>query len=315
MSAASSACCASWNPSSRFLEVERTVGLEQVDQRLLGVLGQLARGLFLAESADAQNVEHQRAVVGDHGAAALADDGGVRNLGLVADALHVIHQVVGVFLERVVDARFEIGLRAVVVDAEAPADVQIAQTGAGPPQLHVHAGGLDDRALDVPDVGDLAAEVEVQQLEAVGHVTGFQLIQGAQRLGSRQPELGAVAARGAPAPRSAAGQLEAHPDHGTHPDAARVIDDQAQLGEFFDDRDDLPANLVGQHHHLDVLVVLEAVADDGRLVVGDGQHGQQLGFGARLQPELERTAELEDLLDHLPLLVHLDRINAAVVPW
>ena len=52
----------------------------------------------------------------------------MRHAGLVAHALDVIDDVVGVFLQRVVDARLEVGLRAVVVDAQAAADVQVLQT-------------------------------------------------------------------------------------------------------------------------------------------------------------------------------------------
>jgi len=37
----------------------------------------------------------------------------------VADVLHVVDDVVGVFLQGVVDAGFEIGLGSIVVDAEA----------------------------------------------------------------------------------------------------------------------------------------------------------------------------------------------------
>ena len=87
----------------------------------------------------------------------------------VAHVLDVIDDVVGVFLQRVVDARFEIGLRAVVVDAQAAAHVQVLQAGAGARQLDVDARGFVHRALDLADVGDLAAQVEVQQLEAIGH--------------------------------------------------------------------------------------------------------------------------------------------------
>ena len=87
-----------------------------------------------------------------------------------------------------------------------------------------------------------------------------------------------------------------------------------QLGELLDDRDDLLADLAGEHGHLDELVVLEAVADDRRVqAVGQGQHGQQFGLGAGLQAEVERLAEVEDLLDDVPLLVDLDRVDAAVV--
>ena len=66
--------------------------------------------------------------------------------------------------------------------------------------------------------------------------------------------------------------------------------------------------------HLDELVVLEAVADDRRVhAVGQGQHRQQLGLGAGLEAEVERLAEVENLLDDVPLLIDLDRIDAAVI--
>ena len=67
---------------------------------------------------------YKRQVVGGDGAAALGDDAGVRHLALVAHVLDVVDDVVRVLLEGVVDARLEVGLRAVVVDAEAAADVE-----------------------------------------------------------------------------------------------------------------------------------------------------------------------------------------------
>ena len=41
-------------------------------------------------------------------------------------------------------------------------------------------------------------------------------------------------------------------------------------------------------------------------------HREQLGLGAGLEAEAVRPAEVEHLLDDLPLLVHLDRVDAAV---
>ena len=67
-----------------------------------------------------------------------------------------------------------------------------------------------------------------------------------------------------------------------------------------------------QHRHLDELGVLEAVADDRRVVVGERDHGQQLRLRAGLEAEVVRPAEVEHFLDDLPLLVHLDRVDAAV---
>src|SRR5205823_4514160 len=57
----------------------------------------------------------------------------------------------------------------------------------------------------------------------------------------------------------------------------------------------------------------EAVADYGRgESIGERQHSQQLGFGACLKAEVEGPAKVEDFLDHVSLLVHLDGIDAAV---
>ena len=51
----------------------------------------------------------------------------------------------------------------------------------------------------------------------------------------------------------------------------------------------------------------------GGVVGGDGHHRQQLGLAPRLEAESEGLAELQHLFHHLPLLIHLDRVHAAVL--
>ena len=146
------------------------------------------RNLLFAERRHAEHVEDQHAVVRDDRAAAFRHDRRVLHARVVAHRLDVIDDVVGVFLERVVDARFEVGLRAVVVDAEAAADVEILEAGARLDELGVDAGRFVQRALDDADVRDLAAEVEVQQLEAVLPCrAALQLLEAAQDLATVRP--------------------------------------------------------------------------------------------------------------------------------
>jgi hypothetical protein len=64
---------------------------------------------------------------------------GCGHVGLVADALDVKDDVVGVFLQGVIDAGFEIGLRAVVIDAQPAADVHELQARARALQIDVDA--------------------------------------------------------------------------------------------------------------------------------------------------------------------------------
>src|SRR5208283_129893 len=291
---------------------EVLVGFQEVDQRLFDVVRQRGGHLLVAIASHAQDVEHQNAVIGGDGAAALGDDGRVRDLALIADVLDVIDDVVGVLLERVVDAGFEIGLRAVVIDAQAAADVEEFEAAAALLEIDVDAGGFDDRGLDVADVGDLTAEMEVQQLEAILQARGLECFEGADGLCDREAEFRAVPAGGFPAAGAAAGKLDADADLGPHADLLGVFEDQVELGVLFNDEDDAAADLAGQHHHLDVLVVLEAVADDRGLVVGDGHDGQQFGLGADLEAEAVLAAVFVDLLDDVALLVDLDGIDAAV---
>ena len=153
----------------------------------------------------------------------------------------------------------------------------------------------------------------MQQLEAVFHAARLQLVEPAQDFADRQAELRAVAARRLPAAAAAGGELDAHADGRPDADLLGVLEDERQLGVFLDDRDDVAADLLGQHRHLDELGVLEAVADDRRVVVGQRHHRQQLGLRAGLEAEVIRPAELEHFFDDLPLLVDLDRVDADVL--
>ena len=90
-------------------------------QRLFVLLGDLVGHSIRASLAGhAQDFEHQRAVVGDDRPATLRNDIRVRHVLVVAHVADVIHHVVGVLLQRVVDAGREIGLRSIVIDAQAP---------------------------------------------------------------------------------------------------------------------------------------------------------------------------------------------------
>ena len=88
-------------------------------------------------------------------------------------------------------------------------------------QFDVDAGRLGQGVLDVADVGDLAAQVEVDQLQAIGHVALLEVLERLQHLGERQAELGAVAGAGPPAAGPARGQLDAHAEHRAGPPAPR----------------------------------------------------------------------------------------------
>ncbi len=289
------------------------IGLDQVHQRLLELVLHFERDFFFAEVQRAEHVEDQHAVVRGDGAAAFRDDRRMLHADFVAHLLDVIDDVVGVFLQRVVHRRFEVRLRTVVIHAETAADVHELEAGALLGQLAVDAGRFVQRALDDADVRDLAAEMEVEELEAILHAALLQLFEAAQDLGDRQAELRAEAARRLPAPGSLGRELHAHADVRAHADLLGVLEHQFELAVLFDNRDDLAAHLLRQHRHLDEFEILEAVADDRRVVGGHRRHGEQFGLAAGFEAKAVLRAEVQHFLDDLALLVHLDRVNADVL--
>ena len=109
------------------------------------------------------------------------------------------------------------------------------------------------------------------------------------------------------------GQLDAHADVRANADLFGVLQHQRELAVFLDHRDDLAAHLLRQHRHLDEFEILEAVADDRRVVGRHRRHGEQLRLAAGLETEAVLRAEVQHFLDDLALLVHLDRVDAAVL--
>ena len=221
-------------------------------------------------------------MVRDHPAPGFGDDVGVRDARAVAGFLNRRDDVVRVFLHGVVLRAVEVGLRAVVVDAEAAADVEQARPRAQLVQAHEDARGLAQRVLVRADRGDLRADVEVQQLEAVEHVAGAQLIDRIDDLAGRQAELRFVAGRIDPLARALRLQLRADSDVRPNAELARHFHDELDLVEAVDHDDGRSTEPLREQRRLDVGAVLVTVADDQRVRrVEQRECDQQFRFAAR----------------------------------
>ena len=259
-----------------------------------------------------EHVRHEHGVVGGDRPARLGHEGRRRDLFLLADLLDRVDDVVGVLLDRVVHGRVERRLGAVVVDAEPAAEVQVVDRDALGPQLRVDAARLADRLLDLADVGDLRADVEVEHLEAVEHLLGLEDLDGLEHLGGRQAELGRLAAGFRPLAGAAGVELRAHADQRPHAAGAGDFEDAVELGDLLENQDHLLPHAHGVERHADESLVLVAVAGDdavGRQVRGD--RGEQLGLGARFETVAVAAPGLDDVVHDDALLVDLDREDAA----
>jgi hypothetical protein len=129
----------------------------------------------------------------------------------------------------------------------------------------------------------------------------------------RTAELREVAGGAFPLPGAPGGELRAEPDHRLDAHLVAEPEQVRQLGELLDDHDHLAAELPAEEREAEVLLVLVPVADGERLRVGvHPEDDEQLALRARLEAVVVGSARVEDLLDDLAELVHLDRIDAEV---
>ncbi len=266
-----------------------------------------------------EDVHHHAGVVGRDRPPGLGDDVRLRHLLARAHPLQAVDDVAHVLVEGVVErGRLVVGVGADVVDAEAAPHVEVVDGEPHLAQLGVDARALVHRVLHHPDVGELGADVEVEEPDTPLPAALPQDVNGLDELGDGEAELGEVAGAALPLPGAPGGELGAEPDHGLHAQLVGQPEELGQLGELLDDHDDLAAELAAEQGQPEELLVLVAVADGDGLGVGvEAEHDEQLALGARLQAVVVGRAGVEDLLDHLAHLVHLhgvDAVVAAAVP-
>jgi hypothetical protein len=108
-------------------------------------------------------------------------------------------------------------------------------------------------------------------------------------------------------------ELHSHPDARRDTGALRNLGDERELGGFLDDEDDGAAELRKGERGLDVLLILVAIAhDEGVLVVEQCHHREQLRLATRLEPVGVLATRVDDRLDDVAVLVHLDGVDALV---
>ena len=172
-------------------------------------------------------------------------------------------------------------MRAVVVHGQAAADVEDAHGSAFADEVDIDAHGLVHGAANRADVGNLAAHVVVNHLQAVEHVLRAQRVDDADGVRHGQTEDAAVARRFAPLAADLGRQLEAHAQARAHPERLGPFEDQVELTGHLKHDQGLHAHLQARQGEVDELSILVAVADDvglGILHVGKGD--EQLGLAA-----------------------------------
>jgi hypothetical protein len=141
-----------------------------------------------------------------------------------------------------------------------------------------------------------------------------ELLHHPHELGGAEAELAPLAGGVGPAAGARRGELDAHAGvrHDIH--LLGHLEQGIDLRDLLDDDEDLVAELLPHEGQPDELLVLVAVADDEVVgPVGEREDRLQLRLAPHLQPHSMWPAEVQDFLHHMPLLVHLDRVDQRVL--
>src|SRR4051812_43123920 len=167
---------------------------------------------------------------------------------------------------------------------------------SGVPQLDIEARELLETELDEANVGDLRAEVEVDQLDDVEPARRLELVDRLHELRGVEPELRLLAAALLPPAEAARRELDAHARLGRDAHLVGDLQQHVDLAELLDDDVDLMPELLAHEGEAHELLVLVAVADEQVVgVLGEAENGLELRLAPALEADLMLLPELDDL--------------------
>ena len=242
-----------------------------------------------------KHVEYQDGMVCRKCTARFCDDVRVSDAAVFASFEHGVHHVVRVFLNGVVHRACVGTAGAVVIHAETAAYVHEFKAHAHLLNLHVELRDFAKAALDVTNVGNLATQVEVDELHAVFHLLLLDVVQCFQQFGTVQAELAVVSAGFFPLAATGAGKLDADADIRTHADATGQFYHQVEFVHLLDDDENLLAHLLCKQREFDKVFVLVAVADNQRIwIVHVRKNSMQFRLGTGFETDVVLFSVADD---------------------
>ena len=170
---------------------------------------------------------------------------------------------------------------------------------------------------DIADVGDLRAEVEVQQLQRVQHVFFLQTLNHFENLRGRQTELGLLATACLPLALALERQTGTQTQTRGNAKLLGLIQHHLQLGHFLEHDVNAVTQLLTDKGKTDVFFVFVTVTYDHRAgLLRHGEYRHQLRLTAGFQTQLRHGfayLACQDFFHHGLLLVHLDGVHQQVV--
>ena len=156
--------------------------LVQFTQQLVRIVGDSVVVVPYRQVCSFQYIDYQHRMMCSQGASALGDDARLRQVIFDAHIHERRHRVVDIFLygivHRVLAHR---GAGAVIVHAQTAANIDKIDVEAHLEELYIELHRLTQGSLDAAYLGNLAADVEMNEFQRVGHLVPAQELDGVEQ--------------------------------------------------------------------------------------------------------------------------------------
>ena len=178
------------------------------------------------------------------------------------------YRVVDILLNGIVHAALACAAScAVVVNAKATAYINKINVEANLAQLHIELTCFAQGILYAAYLGNLAANVEMDKLEAVLHLGLLHIVESLEQFARIEAKLALVATRFFPFSAAGTRQLDSDSHIRAYVEAFRNVGNKFQLVEFLCHDVYAAAHLLCQQRQLYIVLILVAVAHNHRALV------------------------------------------------
>ena len=263
------------------------------------------------QTGTGQCLEYEDGMMGGERTSRLDDEVGLLQSVLPTDIHQRIDGIVHILLNGIVDAiATHRRMCSVIVHAQSSPDIHKTDVVTTLAELGIELGDFLHGGLDAPDVGHLASDVEMDELEAIGQPLTFQQGQGIHQFARIETKLAGISSRLFPFPASRTGQLDADADIGADIHPLGEVGQDTEFHHLLYHDENLTSHFLGKQGQLDIAFVLVSVADDERMAIHvKGKDGMEFGFRACFQAHIVLVPVADEFLHHGAHLVHLDGID------
>ena len=181
-------------------------------------------------------------------------------------------------------------------------------------KLHIKLRGFPQCCFDATYLCHLAADMEMDQFQAVLHSLTLEEIECFEQFAGSQTKLAGIPSGLLPLAASRRSQFDTDTDIRLHIQLFCHAGNQFQFIHFLNDQENALTHFLCQQSKLDIAFVFISITDNKRVRIGiDGNYSMQFRFGTGFKSQIKFLAVADYFFNNRAHLVHFNRIDDKIL--